>query len=279
LEPGLRPQDHADHGGEGLDAQERVLSVYLKPRWAQAPILWEGKEESPGTVVGPETSLDDAEFVALDVETTGNSPFLVLEIGAERFRLDQTLSLFDTLVDCRAPINAYAHRRHRIRHDMLAGAPGFADARRAFLHFARGGVLVEHSHDAFDSYLIGRGLRHPLRHAVVDTSALARLVLGLPQGQTPGLAWVVAQLGVDANPAHAALSDAQATAAVFRELVDRGRQQFGWECVGHLLTALPRPEIDRSLLGSTKTRSLRTGRRDRLGLSASGRQTSLPPGD
>ncbi len=213
----------------------------------------------------------------MDVETTGNSPFLVLEIGAERFRLDRTLSFFDTLVDCRAPINTYAHRRHRIRHDMLTGAPGFADARRAFLHFARGGVLVEHSHDAFDSYLIGRGLRQPLRHAVVDTSALARLVLGLPQGQTPGLAWVVEQLGVEASPAHAALSDAQATAAVFRELVRRARLQFAWERVGDLLGALPRPEIDRSAIGAAKSRSPGTGRRDRFGVPASSRQTGLPP--
>src|SRR2546429_2686991 len=102
---------------------------------------------------------------------------------------------------------------------MLAGAPGFTDARRAFLRFAEGAALVEHSHDAFDTYLIGRGLKQPLGHPVIDTSALARLVLDLPSGQTPGLAAVVAELGVDATPAHAALGDALATAVVFRELV------------------------------------------------------------
>ena len=192
--------------------------------------------------------LDEVEFVALDVETTGNSPFLVLEIGAERFRLSGPLSLFDTLVDCRAPINAYARRRHQIDRGMLAGAPGFADARRAFLRFAQGAALVEHSHDAFDTYLIGRGLKEPLEHPVIDTSALARLVLGLPAGQTPGLAAVVADLGVDAVPAHAALSDAQATAAVFRELVRRAREQFAWRTLGDLLSVLERPEIDRSAL-------------------------------
>lgn len=198
--------------------------------------------------MGTETSLEEAEFVALDVETTGNAPFLVLEIGAERFRLGGPLSLFDTLVDCRAPINAYARRRHQIRREMLAGAPGFADARRAFLHFARGAALVEHSHDAFDTYLIGRGLRQPLQHPVIDTSALARLVLDLPSGQTPGLARVVDELGVDASPAHAALSDAQATAAVFRELVRRARERFEWRTVGDLLAVLERPDIDRSAL-------------------------------
>jgi DNA polymerase-3 subunit epsilon len=221
--------------------------VWLKPRGAEEPVRWDPREiDGPG--VGPDTSLDEAEFVALDVETTGNAPFLVLEIGAERFRLSGSLALFDTLVDCRAPINSYARKRHQIYREMLGGAPGFTDARRAFLAFAAGAALVEHSHDAFDTFLIGRGLKQPLEHPVLDTSALARLVLDLPSGQTPGLAAVVAALGVDATPAHAALSDAQATAAVFRELVRRAREQFGWTRLGDLLAVLVRPDIDRSAL-------------------------------
>jgi DNA polymerase-3 subunit epsilon len=207
--------------------------------------------------------------VALDVETTGNAPFLVLEIGAERFRLAGTLALFDTLVDCRAPINTYARRRHQIRREMLAGAPGFADARRAFLRFAQGAALVEHSHDAFDTYLIGRGLRQPLQHPVIDTSALARMVLDLPSGQTPGLAAVVSELGVDATPAHAALSDAQATAAVFRELIRRARERFDWRTLGDLLAVLDRPDIDRS--------ALERGARGRPGPASSQRRPGPRP--
>src|SRR5260370_7553413 len=71
---------------------------------------------------------------------------------------------------------------------MLIGAPEFRDVRKAFLRFARGAVLVEHSHDAFDTWLVGRGLEIPLEHPIIDTSTLARLVLDLPKGQTPGLA-------------------------------------------------------------------------------------------
>ena len=243
-----------------MDSQERLLTkdaagpVYLKPRWAVEPVLWEELPEDEVATVSAETPLEEAEFVALDVETTGNSPFLVLEIGAERFSLERDLSLFDTLVDCRAPINTYARRRHQISRHMLEGAPGFADARRAFLHFARGAALVEHSHDAFDSYLIGRGLRRPLEHPVLDTSTLARVVLELPSGQTPGLARIVDELGVDASPAHAALSDAQATAMVFRELVHRGQERFGWRTVGEVQAVLVRPDVDRSALESRRGR-------------------------
>ena len=219
--------------------------VYLKPRGAAEPVPWdEIAVDSPE--VGRQTRLDDAQFVALDVETTGNAPFLVLEMGAERFTLERTLSFFDTLVDCRAPINPYAKKRHHIDRAMLIGAPEFKDARRAFLRFAHGAVLVEHSHDAFDTWLVGRGLESPLEHPIIDTSALARLVLDLPRGQTPGLARLVEELNLEITPAHAALDDARATAMVFRALCARARSAFGWEAVGDVLEALPRPVIDRS---------------------------------
>src|ERR1700704_1878941 len=224
----------------------RAKPLFLNPRGAVEPVPWE-EIAVDAPEVKPETRLDDAPFVALDVEPTGKSPFLVLELGAERFLLAGPLSFFDTLVDCQAPINPYAHRRHHIDRSMLIGAPEFRDARRGFLRFARGAVLVEHSHDAFDTWLVGRGLESPLEHPIIDTSALARLVLEFPKGQTPGLARLVQDLALDVTPAHAALDDARATAMVFRALIARTQEKFGWSTVGEVLAALPpRPIVDRT---------------------------------
>jgi DNA polymerase III subunit epsilon len=219
--------------------------VFLKPRGAAAPVPWE-EIAVDAPEVSPETPLDEAQFVALDVETTGNAPFLVLELGAERFTLERPLSFFDTLVDCRAPINPYARRRHNIDRSMLIGAPVFRDARRAFLRFAQGAVLVEHSHDAFDTWLVGRGLESPLEHPIIDTTALARLVLEIPKGQVPGLARLVSELGLDVTPAHAALDDARATAMVFRALIPKARELLGFNTVGDVVALLPRPVVDRT---------------------------------
>jgi DNA polymerase III alpha subunit (gram-positive type) len=219
--------------------------LYLKPRGAAELVPWE-EIAVDAPEVTPDTALADAQFVALDVETTGNAPFLVLEMGAERFRLDGPLSFFDTLVDCRAPINPYARKRHHIDRSMLIGAPEFRDARRAFLRFAQAAVLVEHSHDAFDTWLVGRGLESPLQHPIIDTTALARLVLELPKGQTPGLSFLVDELGLDIEPAHTALDDARATAMVFRALIARAREGLGWNAVGDVLERLPRPLVDRT---------------------------------
>jgi DNA polymerase III alpha subunit (gram-positive type) len=230
--------------------------LYLKPRGATELVPWE-EIAVDAPEVGRDTSLEEAHFVALDIETTGNAPFLVLEIGAERFTLDRTLSFFDTLVDCRAPINPYARRRHHIDRSMLIGAPEFKDARRAFLRFAQGAVLVEHSHDAFDTWLVGRGLESPLEHPIIDTTALARLVLDLPKGQTPGLSHLVEVLGLDVTPAHAALDDARATAMVFRALIARAREALAWQTVGDVIAALPRPVVDRT---ASRSRGAAAGR-------------------
>jgi DNA polymerase III alpha subunit (gram-positive type) len=247
--------------------------LFLKPRGATELVPWE-EIAVDAPEVSPHTNLDQAQFVALDVETTGNAPFLVLEIGAERFTLERTLSFFDTLVDCRAPINPYARKRHHIDRSMLIGAPEFKDARRAFLRFAQGAVLVEHSHDAFDTWLVGRGLESPLEHPIIDTTALARLVLDLPKGQTPGLARLVDVLGLDVTPAHAALDDARATAMVFRALIARAKEKLGWRTVGDVVGALPRPMVDRT---ATRNRGATAGQaRDARGRTVPPRSAAPP---
>ena len=261
-----------------MNATSRQL--FLKPRGATELIPWE-EIAVDAPEVGPHTRLDDAQFVAVDVETTGNAPFLVLEIGAERFSLERTLSFFDTLVDCRAPINPYARKRHHIDRSMLIGAPEFKDARRAFLRFAQGAVLVEHSHDAFDTWLVGRGLESPLEHPIIDTTALARMVLDLPKGQTPGLARLVQELGLDVTPAHAALDDARATAMVFRALIARAKESLGWLTVGEVLAALPRPVIDRTpnrTRGSAAAKNQSQGARGPTGQPRSAAPPATPRG-
>lgn len=239
--------------------------VRLKAR-DEAPATWQ-TPQWPDAVATPDTPLVEAEYCAFDLETNGSTPFWVIEIGAERFSLQRSLALFDTLCDTSAPINVYARRRHGINSSMLRGAPSFEEARGAFLSFARGTALVEHSHDAFDSYLMGRGLDQPLPHPVFDTSALARLVLDLPAGQTPGLSRVVELLELEVNPAHAALGDAQATAAAFRELVGRGMERFGWRTLGDVLAVQQRPRVDRSAIALTAEGTAGAGDRQRRSAS------------
>src|SRR5437763_740253 len=122
-------------------------------------------------------------------------------------------------------------------------------SRRACLH-RRGAAsaCAERRGDRVGAPRPGAGTMssRPLEHPIIDRTALARLVLDLPKGQTPGLARLVEELHLDVMPAHAALDDARATAMVFRALIALARESLGWNTVGDVLAALPRPLVDRT---------------------------------
>ncbi len=180
-----------------------------------------------------DTPLDQLRFVALDCETTGQTPHRLVELGAVAFTVNRHLCSFETLVHSNDRINPHARRLHGISHAVLAGAPPADDVLDRFRSFAQGAVLVEHSADAFDTRLLGRTMGRPLDADNIDTSRLAGKLWGLRD--TIGLERLCAELGVTHRRPHHALADAEATAACFLALLQRGGEQFGWNTLGDLL--------------------------------------------
>ncbi len=184
---------------------------------------------------GPETPIDALHFVALDCETTGQSPHHLVELGAVAFTLQEHRMSFETLVHSNDRINPYARRIHGIDASALNGAPPVSLVVERFRRFAQGAVLVEHSADAFDTRLISRAIGTNLDADNVDTTRLAAKLFDLRD--TIGLERLCRELGVVHRKPHHALADAEATAACFVELVRRGRERFGWATLGDLLIA------------------------------------------
>lgn len=181
----------------------------------------------------PDTLIEDLLFVALDCETTGQSPHHLVELGAVSFTAERHLLSFETLVHSNDRINPYARRIHGISRETLYGAPPAGRVVERFRHFVRGSVLVEHSADAFDTRLIARTVGASLDADNIDTTRLAAKVWGLRD--TIGLERLCERLGVTHRRPHHALADAEATAACFLGLVRLGREQFGWKTLGDLL--------------------------------------------
>jgi DNA polymerase III epsilon subunit-like protein len=179
------------------------------------------------------TPIEELRFVALDCETTGQTPHRLVELGAVAFTLDHHLCSFETLVHSNDRINPHARRLHGISQAILAGAPPADEVVDRFRRFAEGAVLVEHSADAFDTRLLGRTIGRPLNADNIDTSRLAGKLWGLRD--TIGLERLCAEMGVTHRRPHHALADAEATAACFLALLQRGREQFGWNTLGDLL--------------------------------------------
>ena len=186
-----------------------------------------------------ETPIDQLRFVALDCETTGQSPHRLVELGAVAFTLDEHLMSFETLVHSTDRINPYAKRIHGIGPETLGGAPPVEKVLARFQRFARGAVLVEHSADAFDTRLIAATMETPLDADNLDTSRMAGAIWDLRD--TIGLERMCNELGVRHRRPHHALADAEATASCFVELVRLGGERFGWRTLGDLLAVAQPP--------------------------------------
>ena len=218
---------------------------------------------------GPDTPIEELRFVALDCETTGQSPHRLVELGAVAFTLDEHLLSFETLVHSNDRINPYARRIHGIGADTLGGAPPADRVLARFRRFAEGAVLVEHSADAFDTRLIARATGAALEADNVDTTRLAARIYDLRD--TIGLERLCTLLEVQHRRPHHALGDAEATAACFLELLRIGRERFGWKTLGDLLEAGQPPQVEllsdegevRASSGSDQQRAQNRRRRGR----------------
>ncbi|TMB89980.1 MAG: 3'-5' exonuclease [Chloroflexi bacterium] len=183
----------------------------------------------------PATPIDDLRFVALDCETTGQSPHHLVELGAVAFTVRDHLMSFETLVHSNDRINPYARRIHGIASENLHGAPPVSRVVERFRRFTQGAVLVEHSADAFDTRLIARTIGAGLDADNLDTTRLAAKLFDFRD--TIGLERLCRQLDVPHRRPHHALADAEATAGCFLELLRQGRERFGWKTLGDLLEA------------------------------------------
>jgi DNA polymerase III epsilon subunit-like protein len=187
----------------------------------------------------PETPVELLRFVALDCETTGQSPHRLVELGAVAFTLDRHIMSFETLVHSTDRINPYAKRIHGIGAESLGGAPPVERVLARFRRFCKGAVLVEHSADAFDTRLIASTMETAIDADNVDTSRMAGVIWNLRD--TIGLERMCNELGVHHRRPHHALADAEATAACFIELYRLGREKFGWNTLGDLLAVAQPP--------------------------------------
>jgi DNA polymerase III subunit epsilon len=172
-------------------------------------------------VIGP---LAHVTVVVVDVETTGwlRDSAEITEIGAVRLRAGKLAGEFCSLVRPACPIPADIMTLTGITEAMVSQAPSAGAALRAFLAFAGDCVLVAHNARFDLGFLTSAseacGLAWP-RFPVLDTAALARLLLG--SGQVPDcrLTTLAAYFAARTSPCHRALADAKATADVLTGLL------------------------------------------------------------
>lgn len=170
--------------------------------------------------------LAELDFVIVDVETTGWLPEedRITEIGAVLVSGGLVRSHFCTLVNPGSAIPADITALTGITDAMVGQAPSISAVLPLFLAFTRGCVLTAHN-AAFDVGFLSAacgasGVPWPA-FPVLDTVALARLVLGAAEVPDCKLRTLASFFGATTMPCHRALPDAMATAEVLQGLLRR----------------------------------------------------------
>jgi DNA polymerase III epsilon subunit family exonuclease len=158
-------------------------------------------------------------FVALDCETTGldYNKDHIIELGAVKFSLTDSLTNFDSLFWSPIKIPAIIERLTGITNAELQNAPKFAEKTAEIVEFCQGATLIGHNLQFDLNFLQNAGLDF-FSQPSFDTFRLAQLLLPR-DGRSLSLDHLSLQFGVKHREAHRALADAEATRDLFRQLI------------------------------------------------------------
>lgn len=161
-----------------------------------------------------------AEYVALDLETTGLDPARdrVIEVGAVAFTPDLVSATMERLVNPGRAVPEAVLRLTGIKQEELRGAASPEDALRELAEFVRGRQTVGHGARLDVDFLTAAGLWDPSQE-ILDTLDVARILL--PAAASHSLPLLAIELGFSQPRPHRALDDADAT----RQLLLRMREE------------------------------------------------------
>lgn len=157
-----------------------------------------------------------------DTETTGLSPERECIIELAAYDRDRNAE-FVTLINPGRPIPPEASAIHHITDEMVAEAPSFPEAWKAFTAFCEGEVLlIAHNNDAFDQpFLKAECARHQLPFlecSFFDSLKWARRYR--PDLPRYTLQFLRECYGIQSNQAHRALDDVIVLHQVFCAMTD-----------------------------------------------------------
>jgi DNA polymerase-3 subunit alpha (Gram-positive type) len=170
--------------------------------------------------------LAEAEFVVLDIETTGFSPIGddIIELGAVRYKNGQLGESFQRFVKPSKPIPEEVQKLTNISPEMVENAPEPAVALREFFDFVGDAIVVAHNASFDYSFLRYHRQKHlgeEFMNPVLDTLILGRSLL--PHLRSHSLAALTKELQVELVDHHRADADAKTAAMVLAKLLEKAQ--------------------------------------------------------
>jgi len=158
-------------------------------------------------------------YVALDLETTGLQADrdAIIEIGAVKFRGDEILGEWSSLVNPQRPLPHKIARLTGIAPDDLQDAPSFYSALPQLRRFIGELPIVGHNIQFDLAFLQRAGFAVPA--PALDTFELACILM--PHASRYALGKLLDELEIEFPTRHRALDDARAVYQLFNALLDR----------------------------------------------------------
>lgn len=168
--------------------------------------------------------LREAEFVVLDIETTGFSPIGddIIEVGAVRFKNGEIGESFQRFIRPSKPIPEEIQKLTHITPDMVENADGPEVVLREFFNFIGDAIIVAHNAQFDYSFLRYHRQKHlgePFDNPVLDTLILGRSLL--PYMKSHSLSALTKELQVVLVDHHRADADAKTAAMILAKLFER----------------------------------------------------------
>ena len=169
-----------------------------------------------------QTSPLDEVWVSLDLETTGLSfdSDEIIEVGAVKFKGDETIDTFHSLVNPYRDLDSFVRRYTGITQEEVGRAPPFSTVAPQLVRLIGAVPIVGHNIAFDDGFLASKGLR--LSNPRCDTWDLAFVLL--PESREYSLAKVAARLGIAHPQPHRALEDALVTRSLFLRLAEMAEE-------------------------------------------------------
>ena len=176
------------------------------------------------------------DIVIFDLETTGlsASECRITEIGAVKLRGLEAVEEFQMFVNPGTHIPEEVTKLTGITDEMVADAPGEAEALARFTEFCGNAPLVAHN-AKFDMSFIRTGCqrcRIPYKAHSIDTLALCRAIV--PNKKSYKLDDMAKHFGLGDFNHHRAIDDAKMLSAIFVQLIAESRKGRSVEKLGDL---------------------------------------------
>lgn len=157
-------------------------------------------------------------YIVVDIETTGLIPKKneIIEIAAVKYRHDEEVDVFETLVKPVSEISGSISRLTGITNDLVSNSPTVDFVIPGFIEFVEDFPLVAHN-GAFDIGFIRsvcERMGYEINNHLFDTLKLARKAY--PGLKCHKLSYLKEELNIGAEESHRALPDVYSTAALFK---------------------------------------------------------------